>query len=104
MDRASTPSSPSPHYHEGHAWGRPRAVWAEASTTQTTSFPGVLTEVRTPKVTTGLRRQVSWLTLGLTVADRCEFTSGNWDFSLAPSEYQPQAQSRTHGITGTICT
>ena len=73
-DRASRPSFPSPHYHEGHAWGSPHAVWAEASTPQTTSFPGRLTEVRTPEVTTRLqvRLRVGRLTLGLTVADRWE--------------------------------
>ena len=64
----------SPHYHEGHAWGSPHAVWAEASTPQTTSFPGRLTEVRTPEVATRLqvRLRVGRLTLGLTVADRWE--------------------------------
>ena len=49
---------------------RPHAVWAEASTPQTTSFAGRLSEVRTPKVTTRLRWEVSRPTLGLTVADR----------------------------------
>ena len=46
-------------------------MWAEASTPQTTSFPGRLTEVRTPKVATRLqvRLRVGRLTLGLTVAD-----------------------------------
>ena len=68
--RASRPSSPSPHYHECHAWGSPHAVWVEASTTQTTSFPGRLTEVRMLKATTRPRRQVRRLTLGLTVANR----------------------------------
>ena len=49
-------------------------MWAEASTPQTTSFPGRLTEVRTPEVATRLqvRLQVGRLTLGLTVADRWE--------------------------------
>ena len=74
--------------------GGPHAVWAETSTPQTTSFPGRLTEVRTPEVTTGLRKQVDRLTLGSTVADHWELASGNWGFSLAPSESQPQAQSR----------
>ena len=71
---SSRPSFPSPHYHEGHAWGSPHAVWAEASTPQTTSFPGRLTEVRTPEVATRLqvRLRVGRLTLGLTVADRWE--------------------------------
>ena len=43
-------------------------------TPQTTSFPGRLTEVRTPEVATRLqvRLRVSRLTLGLTVADRWE--------------------------------
>ena len=73
-DWASRPSFPPPHYHEGHAWGSPHAVWAEASTPQTTSFPGRLTKVRTPKVATRLqvRLRVGRLTLGLTVADRWE--------------------------------
>ena len=73
-DRASRPSFPSPHYHEGHAWGSPYAVWAEASTPQTTSFPGRLTEVRTAEVATQLQvhLRVGRLTLGLTVADRWE--------------------------------
>ena len=46
----------------------------EASTPQTTSFPGRLTEVRTPEVATRLqvRLRVGRLTLGLTVADRWE--------------------------------
>ena len=49
-------------------------MWAEASTPQTTSFPGRLTEVRTPEVATPLqvRLRVGRLTLGLTVADRWE--------------------------------
>ena len=49
-------------------------MWAEASTPQTTSFPGRLTEVRTPEVATRLqvRLRVGRLTLGLTVADRWE--------------------------------
>ena len=44
------------------------------STPQTTSFPGRLTEVRTPEVATQLqvRLRVARLTLGLTVADRWE--------------------------------
>ena len=73
-DRASRPSFPSPHYHEGHASGSPHAVWAEASTPQTTSFPGRLTRVRTPEVATRLQvcLRVGRLTLGLTVADRLE--------------------------------
>ena len=73
-DRASRPSFPSPHYHEGHAWGSPHAVCAEASTPQTTSFPGRLTEVRTPEVATRLhvRLRVGRLTLELTVAGRWE--------------------------------
>ena len=46
-------------------------MWAEASTPQTTSFPGRLTQVRTPEVATRLqvRLRVGRLTLGLTVAD-----------------------------------
>ena len=77
-DRASGRSFPSPHYHEGHAWGSPHAVWAEASTPQTTSFPGRPTEVRTTEVATRpqVRLRVGRLTLGLTVADR-------WDCSQA---------------------
>ena len=49
-------------------------MWAEASTPQTTSFPGRLTEVRTPEAATRLqvRLRVGRLTLGLTVADRWE--------------------------------
>ena len=49
-------------------------MWAEALTPQTTSFPGRLTEVRTPEVATRLqvRLRVGRLTLGLTVADRWE--------------------------------
>ena len=49
-------------------------MWAEASTPQPTSFPGRLTEVRTPEVATRLqvRLRVGRLTLGLTVADRWE--------------------------------
>ena len=49
-------------------------MWAEASTPQTTSFPGRLTEVRTPEVATRLqvRLRVGRLTLGLTVADSWE--------------------------------
>ena len=49
-------------------------MWADASTPQTTSFPGRLTEVRTPEVATRLqvRLRVGRLTLGLTVADRWE--------------------------------
>ena len=69
-DWASRPSSCLPDYNKGHAWGSTRAVWAEASTPQTTSFPGRLTKVRTLKVTSRVRRQVSRLTLGLTVEDR----------------------------------
>ena len=51
-------------------------MWAEASTPQTTSFPGRLTEVRTPEVATRLqvRLRVGRLTLGLTVADRWEWS------------------------------
>ena len=47
---------------------------AEASTPQTTSFPGRLTEVRTPEAATRLqvRLRVGRLTLGRTVADRWE--------------------------------
>ena len=89
---SSRPSSLSPHYHKGHASGSPHAVWAEAWTPQTTSLPGRLTEVRTPKDTTRLWRQVCWLALGRTVADRSELASGDWAFSLAPSGSQPQAQ------------
>ena len=46
------------------------------STPQTTSFPGKLTEVRTPEVATQLqvRLRVGRLTLGLTVADCWECT------------------------------
>ena len=46
-------------------------MWAEALTPQTTSFPGRLTEVRTPEAATRLqvRLRVDRLTLGLTVAD-----------------------------------
>ena len=49
-------------------------MWAEASTPQTTSFPGRVTEVRTPEVATRpqVRLRVGRLTLGLTVADRWE--------------------------------
>ena len=49
-------------------------MWAEALTPQTTSFPGRLTEVRTPEVAVRLqvRLRVGRLTLGLTVADRWE--------------------------------
>ena len=49
-------------------------MWAEASTPQTTSFPGRLTEVRTPEAATRLqvRLRVGRLTVGLTVADRWE--------------------------------
>ena len=49
-------------------------MWAEASTPQTTSFAGRLTEVRTPEVATRLqvRLRVGRLTLGLAVADRWE--------------------------------
>ena len=49
-------------------------VWAEASTPQTTSFPGRLTEVRSPEVATRLQvgLRVDRLTLGLTVADHSE--------------------------------
>ena len=61
---------------------------------QTSTFSGRLTEVRTPEVTIPLRRQVARLKLALTVADRSEFASGNWAFSLAPSGSQPQTQSR----------
>ena len=32
------------------------------------------------------------------------FASGNWAFSLGPSRSQQEAQSQSHGITGTICT
>ena len=86
-----TPSFPAPHYHEGHAWGSPHAVWAEASTPQTTSFPGRLTEVRVPETTTQrhLHLPAGRLTLGLTVADRWEFTSSNWAFSPVPFGSQP---------------
>ena len=65
---------------------------------------GKLTKVRTPKVTIQLPRQVDRLTPELTAADRWEFTSGNWAFSLTPSGSRQQAQSWTHGITGAICT
>ena len=54
--------------------------------------------------TARLRRQVGRLTLGLTVADRPESSSGNWAFSLAPAGSEPQAQPQTLCITGTICT
>ena len=49
-------------------------MWAEVWTSQTTSFPGRLTEVRTPEAATRLqvRLRVGRLTLGLTVADRWE--------------------------------
>ena len=49
-------------------------MWAEASTPQTTSFQGRLTEVRTPEVATRLQARllIGRLTLGLTVADRWE--------------------------------
>ena len=49
-------------------------MWAEASTSQTTGFPGRLTEVRTPEVASRLqvRLRARRLTLGLTVADRWE--------------------------------
>ena len=61
-------------FPQGHAWGSPHAVWAEASTPQNTSFLSRLTEVRTPKVATRLQvcLRAGRLALGLTVADRWE--------------------------------
>ena len=76
---------------------------AEASTAQTFNFQGRLTEVRTPEVTTRLRRQVGRLTLGLTVADRSEFASGNFQsgtFRISATG----TVTVTHGITVKICT
>ena len=73
-------------------------MWAEASTPQTTSFPGRLTEVRTPEVATRLqvRLRVGRLTLGLTVADR-------WECSQAPGlpawRHQDLSTSRPPGHT-----
>ena len=67
-------------------------------------FPRQTDQGQDTEVITHMCRQVDSLTLGLTVADRREFASGNWPFSLVPSGSQPQAQSRTHGITSTICT
>ena len=55
-----------------------------ACTPLITIFSGTLTEVRTPEVTTQLRRQVRRRTRGLIVADRWGFASGNWASSLAP--------------------
>ena len=79
-------------------------VWTDVLPCQTTSFPGKLTDVRTPEVTNQLRRQVCRLTLGLTVADCLEFSSRKWAFCLTPSGSHPQVQSRLHSITGTIYT
>ena len=49
-------------------------MWAEASTPQTTSFPGRLTEVRSTggRHRLQVRLRIGRLTLGLTVADRWE--------------------------------
>ena len=70
---AATKHAGSP-IHTQTITSEPLAVWAEASTPQTTSFPGRLTEVRTPEVATRLqvRLRVGRLTLGLTVAERWE--------------------------------
>ena len=46
-------------------------------TPQTTSFPGRLTGITTLNVTTRLRRRVSRLTRGLTVAELWKFASGS---------------------------
>ena len=49
-------------------------MWAEASTPQTTSFPGRLTRSGAPEAAIRLqvRLRIGRLTLGLTVADRWE--------------------------------
>ena len=73
--RPSRLSSPSAYYHEDHGWRSPEAVRTEALTPQTISFRGRLTEVRTLQPANKLPRQLSGLTLGLTVADCWEFTS-----------------------------
>ena len=78
-------------------------MWAEASTPQTTSFPGRLTEVRTPEVATRLqvRLRVGRLTLGLTVADRWECSQATGLPAWRQAGSQNITASRAHGITGT---
>ena len=108
-------SFPSPHYHEGHAWGSPNAVWAEASTPQTTSFPGRLTEVRTSEVATRpqVRLRVGRLTLGPTVADRWECSQATGVPALRHEDLstsQPLGHTLKHdnlylgtGLGSTLC-
>ena len=76
-------------------------MWAEASTPQTTSFPGRLTQVRTPEAAGRLqvRLRVGRLTLGLTVADRWECIQAT---GLPAWRHQDlHITARAHGITGT---
>ena len=77
-------------------------MWAEASTPQTTSFPGRLTEVRTPEAATRLqvRLRVGRLTLGLTVADRWECSQATGLPAWRHQDLHITA-TRAHGITGT---
>ena len=72
------------------------------STPQTTSFPGRLTEVRTPEAATRLqvRLRIGRLTLGLTVADCWECSQAT---GLPARRHQDLhiTATRAHGITGT---
>ena len=89
--------------------GESHAVWAEASTPQTTSFPGRLTEVRTPEFATRLqvRLRVGRLTLGLTVADRweCSRATGLPAWRHQDLSTHSHLGTRYHGHSNmTICT
>ena len=77
-------------------------MWAEGSTPQTTSFPGRLTEVRTPEAATRLqvRLRVGRLTLGLTVADRWECSQATGLPAWRHQDLHITANT-AHGITGT---
>ena len=66
-------------------------MWGEASTPQTTSFPGRLTEVRL---------RAGKLTLGLTVADRWECSQATGLPAWRHQDLHITA-TRAHGITGT---
>ena len=77
-------------------------MWAEASTPQTTSFPGRLTRSGAPEVATRLqvRLRVGRLTLGLTVAD-CWECSQETRLSAWRHQDLHITANRAHGITGT---
>ena len=78
-------------------------MWAEASTPQTTSFPGRLTEVRStggrhPKQ---VRLRIGRLTLGLTVADRWECSQATGLPAWRHQDLHTSQRIGQHGITGT---